>query len=336
MENHLSLNDIERYGARAMPLQELLSADRHLAECAQCHATLGSLSHSQYSIVSIQNNLRQAARDEVAHLTFETLEAYAEGRADPAQRKLVDSHTATCRMCAREVDELQRFASAMAADAVRKPEIIPLPFWQRLPGFFGFSSNRSFSMAAVSAVAIVLLLGATVSYIYFQSYRAATPPIARTGEPENPSPTKPQPANRNDSTPQEKPDSTPEEAVAPVPQPEKKAAPVIAFFVLKPTGTREGGAENTLTVPINAEIVQIFLGVEGEDYSSYQTEVRTLQGKRIWSHRLKPRKTNKGKALVLQIPANLLKQDAYSLQLTGKTADGSSEELDEYFFTIKR
>lgn len=74
-----------------MPVPELLAIDDHLAECAVCRASVtAGLTAGKLSL-----------DDSDAHLTYEQIEAMAEGRQP------LDEHARECEMCAAEINDLR-------------------------------------------------------------------------------------------------------------------------------------------------------------------------------------------------------------------------------------
>src|SRR5262245_24125680 len=112
MNEHLSVQLIERYQRRALSGAELLDADDHLAACEMCRQRLGDEPRERAAANSLRSEL---APTEITHLGYERLEAYVEGGLDPIDREIADSHMNLCAQCDAEMNELRAFAARMAA-----------------------------------------------------------------------------------------------------------------------------------------------------------------------------------------------------------------------------
>jgi hypothetical protein len=55
----------------------------------------------------------ELAAAEPAHLDYDILESYVDGRADAIDREIVESHTAFCSLCGRELRDLETFAAQL-------------------------------------------------------------------------------------------------------------------------------------------------------------------------------------------------------------------------------
>ena len=72
-------------------------------------------------------------------------------------------------------------------------------------------------------------------------------------------------------------------------------------------------------------------------YKSYQAELRTADGASIYRlTKLKARRTGKGNALLLRIPAQLFKVSDYVLKVSGVADSGQLEDAGLYSFRIIR
>jgi hypothetical protein len=87
---HPSAEELAQYAARTLPVSALLNVDDHLATCAECRAAIAKPAAGRLSLDD--------------HLTYEQLEAMAEGR-EP-----VDAHARECAMCGAELKDLRTVA----------------------------------------------------------------------------------------------------------------------------------------------------------------------------------------------------------------------------------
>ncbi len=119
---------------------------------------------------------------------------------------------------------------------------------------------------------------------------------------------------------------------------ESKAPPrglMVAAFVLAPQ-LRGVGALPILRVPAGTEIAAIDMDLETDDFPVYVAALRELvTGRVLWrSGQVHSRVRGEGKAVGARVPANLLKDDRYSIELTGLAPGGKSERAADYTFRV--
>jgi hypothetical protein len=108
---------------------------------------------------------------------------------------------------------------------------------------------------------------------------------------------------------------------------------IVAAFVLTPQ-LRGNNQLQTLTLPAKTDTVAMRLELESDDYPNYRVALKNQENGRIlWqSGKIK----SKNKTLNIGFPANLLKAQIYSLQVSGISSDGASEIISDYSFRIMR
>jgi anti-sigma factor RsiW len=99
---HLDAEALDRYRRRVAPPAELLEADAHLASCDVCYDAV----RAGVDAIDLP-----PARD--AHLTYEELEAFVDGRADALDRELIAAHLELCTLCGHELTDLSSDRGAM-------------------------------------------------------------------------------------------------------------------------------------------------------------------------------------------------------------------------------
>ena len=109
--------------------------------------------------------------------------------------------------------------------------------------------------------------------------------------------------------------------------------PRMIAFVLSPGSTRGGSLGQKFTVPTDADTVRFQLKYERQAFSTYSVRLETAEGRQVWSNN--QLNTSKGSTtLNIQIPAKRLKSSDYILTLSGITARGVFEKVEEYSFSI--
>ena len=96
---HPTGQQLDRYRRRLASPVEMLVVDRHVATCDRCFEL-------------VRADADPAIALPVAHLTYEELEAYVDGRADAYERAMVAEHTAQCAACREEMGDLQKVREA--------------------------------------------------------------------------------------------------------------------------------------------------------------------------------------------------------------------------------
>lgn len=114
------------------------------------------------------------------------------------------------------------------------------------------------------------------------------------------------------------------------------STPVMTSFVLIPRLTRDQGEAKRLIILPGVSLVQFQLSLSKRDeYGSYRAVLRTASGDEVWSQiGIKAHRQGSGKTVLLQIPARLLARRDYVLTLSGVTASGEVEDLNDYSFRV--
>lgn len=114
------------------------------------------------------------------------------------------------------------------------------------------------------------------------------------------------------------------------------SAPVMTSFVLIPRLTRDQGEAKRLIILPGVSLVQFQLSLSKRDeYGSYRAVLHTASGDEVWSQiGIKAHRQGSGKTVLLQIPARLLARRDYVLTLSGVTASGEVEDLNDYSFRV--
>jgi hypothetical protein len=114
------------------------------------------------------------------------------------------------------------------------------------------------------------------------------------------------------------------------------AQPAVVSLALWPGISRSDGARPKLILPQASRRVRIQIGVEpGDEYSSFRAELRAPGGQPIWTqHSLSARRVRAGRAVVLNLPASILKAGEHELVLKGVTGEGKTEEVGYHYFDV--
>ncbi len=118
---------------------------------------------------------------------------------------------------------------------------------------------------------------------------------------------------------------------------ERPSFQAVVSFVLAPGLLRDINKPRTLTLPPDARLVRLKLDLESDQHKVYRAVLRTVEEQEIWTRSgLKPESTRSGRGVVIRLPAGLLSKRDYILTLSGLTAEGTLEDVGEYYFRIVR
>jgi predicted anti-sigma-YlaC factor YlaD len=169
MSEHFTTQQVERYLGRAMSPAELLAATDHLATCEACRKLLGEAKQLHSSLTSLRADLQAIAGAEPVHLQYEELAAYLDGRADPVDREILESHLQICQQCMAEAQDLRTFKSEMSANSDREYAPVTTTLRERLAAFWRAPFWRApaywipIQTAATAAIVILFVWIATSS-----------------------------------------------------------------------------------------------------------------------------------------------------------------------------
>ncbi|HKQ79395.1 MAG TPA: zf-HC2 domain-containing protein [Blastocatellia bacterium] len=117
MTEHLSPVQLEDWLRRRLAPEELLGADDHLAECAECRRLVESALNNEAAAL-----YAELATDAVlgTHPTFEQSAAFVDGLISGEERRMIEDHLASCAQCAPLVADLRVFRNEVALDLDRE------------------------------------------------------------------------------------------------------------------------------------------------------------------------------------------------------------------------
>jgi hypothetical protein len=143
---------------------------------------------------------------------------------------------------------------------------------------------------------------------------------------------------RNDQTAQQ-PQPEPKDRDLQVQQANQPPSrPSLLSFVLTPGLQRSGGGMNRLVIPQSMRSLQIKLNFETSDeYTTYAVMIKTAEANEVWrQNNLQAISTKSGRVVVLTLPARILPKGEYVVSLSGITASGDAESIEDYTFSVVR
>lgn len=292
---------------------------------------LGELSEEERSRLEEEYFADPAFFQEVRARRNDLIDAYLRGELSPDERESFETFfMATPRR--RERVEFARTLmktvdQAPASESVTTARQAPIRWWKS----FMISLIAYRRPIIALGVLMIIFIGAWL-LISSQRERDSVEEARRTTQPQNQN--SPQddvetpadsPSETNQPEMARRPPATPQ---VPSPRPELK----VATFALTTGLVRDGAEAKTLTIPRNADLVQLDLEVERDDYPSYRAALRTPEGAEIWSQQIKNQPTKRDHTVVLRLPASLFKNADYILSLSGLTAENRLVDVGKYYF----
>lgn len=151
MMAHLSSEQVQAYLQRTLAAAELLDISEHLGGCQSCRDRIASPEEVFSAVQALQRTVRSAAGP--LHLSYEQIEAYADGALSPSDRKAVESHARECHSCATDLLNIQSLRRDLEHQRVIPNASRPWgEFWKSLFGWRG-----GFVLAA-AACAVILVI----------------------------------------------------------------------------------------------------------------------------------------------------------------------------------
>jgi hypothetical protein len=275
----------------------------------------------------------------------ELIDDYAQGALSERQREMFEKHFLNSPA------RLQRVAFAQAlqktanlVEPARQPvEREAKPWWQSLLGLFGLQ-NPALQMA-LGALAIVLMVGC--SWLIFESARLRNQLAqAETARLQQEKEAAEQFAEQRSQNQQLAADLERERNERQQVESEltkerehrdnqsSGGISALVSFVLSAGLVRDDQGARQLALPSSAAQVRLQLKLRRTgDYKGYRAALQTLDGVPVATPAA-TKSGGSGNAVVVTLPARVLKSGDYKLSLTGLTEAGDFEAIDSYYFRV--
>ncbi|MBS1812932.1 MAG: hypothetical protein JST84_32500 [Acidobacteria bacterium] len=153
--------------------------------------------------------------------------------------------------------------------------------------------------------------------------------------PEGPVPATPQPTGAATASATPLPMSSIRQPSPTISPATNKEVPSILAFALVGAGIRGGSRVQRLAIPEGTKQVRLQMPLDGEDYSRYQVQVRTVDSKEVFRQTsLSPSASKKSVAAL--IPATKLSSGDYVVTLSGLSQSGDLEEVNKFYFRVSQ
>lgn len=113
MKDHLSNEQIEQYQRKVLRRPELIEVDGHLSSCPVCREKLDVALPVKESF---QREFGRDSEEQIAHLSFEQIADFVDGKLDAVDQEITESHFEICINCQQERDDLLAFRQEISAD----------------------------------------------------------------------------------------------------------------------------------------------------------------------------------------------------------------------------
>jgi anti-sigma factor RsiW len=169
LSEHLTQEQIEGYGRRALSATELISASDHLGVCESCRRQVEQAMDGDAAFFSMASDTLGAAAEArsvsfiPAHLTFERTADYVDGELEGEELQAIKDHLTGCVMCAAAVNDLRAFRNQVATDLRREYQpatvrSVGQSGWRRFGAAISALAPRSTALVFGSALAALVLV----------------------------------------------------------------------------------------------------------------------------------------------------------------------------------
>lgn len=107
----------------------------------------------------------------------------------------------------------------------------------------------------------------------------------------------------------------------------------VPTFTLAAGLLRSGGSLARVVVPVDVDVVRLFLDLPSDEYSIYRVALHDVEGDEIWAQsKLRAESTEEQIVIALLVPASVLVHGDYQMKVSGITESGETERLATYTF----
>jgi len=166
LSEHLTQEQIEGYGRRALSATELISASDHLGVCESCRRQVEQALDGDAAFFSMASDTLGAAAEArsasltLTHLIFEQTADYVEGNLSDEELRAIKDHLTGCEMCGAAVNDLRAFRNQVAPELGREyqPATVRALVESRWRRFVTSITHRSPALVFGSALTALVLI----------------------------------------------------------------------------------------------------------------------------------------------------------------------------------
>ncbi len=153
---HLSEEKLKKYAKRELSAAEMTVAILHLEDCSACFENLNEILATPTATEDSSAFFNETA--EQFHLDFdEHLRPFVDKEADEVTREIVENHTQSCAMCARELRDLREFSASLRMREIEKAAASKSSFGGSIRRFL--KSRFARTALAVSILSVFIIGG---------------------------------------------------------------------------------------------------------------------------------------------------------------------------------
>ena len=290
---------------------------------------LGNVSESERAAIEDGFLAPDDSYQELLIAEDDLIDAYVRGELPASERELFERWLLASQNLRERVEFAQTLFNSVSGKAVpaRVPDR-PVSWWRSLAG--AFITRRPALGFTFAAALLVIVLGG----LWLLTDRRRTRPSPEQAKAIQPTPVTPRESSTPIATAEQQQPTRDEENSNRTPAREtpKRTAPVVATFTLVPGLVRGENGAGALALPAGATEVRLRLTLEGERYKKYRATLSTPEGRTVWSIEVTNGPSMKSTHLTASIPADLLKNGDYVLDLSGAKAAGGWESVADYAF----
>lgn len=121
-------------------------------------------------------------------------------------------------------------------------------------------------------------------------------------------------------------------------EPKAQSQPAIVSLALISGIPRGGSARPKLALRQSTRLARLQIEIEPTDeYRSFRVELRTQTGQQVWTRdNLSARTVRGARAVIVSLPASVLRAGEYEMALKGITDGGTTENVGFYYFDVLR
>ena len=233
----------------------------------------------------------------------------------------------------------------------------PPSIWKRFLALFNFKRRPMQSFALVAA-ALLIIIGVSWLVVRIRQSPRPSPLEAQKNEPSSTVPEQQNSSPARDEQTTQNTRRTDELQPPPVRTENSKTTPdalvatgnrntaasttpppstTLAFF-LKPGLVRDAGGINKVVLPAQARMAKMQLPLLTDaQYASYQVVLKNEDGQELLSRKgLRATRLKSEKVVEVVLPARVLQEGDYQLELSGNVVAGETEPLGKYYFRVSK
>jgi len=303
---HLSSETLNKFVKRELDVAETLNADRHLANCSDCRHQLMRTVPANNSYTSLLANLRKAANQKIEHISFEEISGFVKRELDAIERENVESHTAVCASCAKELSDLQMFAVSLNKEIAAEKQVST----SKSKSPFRFS--RLLSPKYAGAFGVLAFVSVSASLLIYMTTFSVNEQAALTDNRANTNSIR----GNSDAPKTNKRNN-------------KEISSSLTF--------RPDGNDKTLVVPKDTKTIFLQFGVANRNFTKFKASIKKADAKdELTKLALDALEDTSADYFTMSLSADALKDGEYRIVVNGVNDKGEEKKIKEYLIKVMK